>query len=539
MPTGPCSGQNQVGQIIRNERGCAKMWMRIQRACVLLFIGVAFAESCSAELRLASIFSDGMVLQREQNVPVWGWSEPGETVTVMFAGQKKSGRANENGKWTVLLDPLPASSAPQTLQVSGSGFPVTVRNVLVGEVWLCSGQSNMLMPVRDVLHSAEEGADADFPSIRMFMVKIALNPEIQEECEGHWVICSPKSVGQYSAVAYFFGRRLHQELGVPIGLIRSAWGGSPCQGWAPLSSLDNFEVVQRYKKAMDLQSSRFDQSTVDAKYEEQLAKWQQRVDEATASGKKPPNKPKKMEDPRWTNQYPGNLYNAMLHPLVPYGMRGAIWYQGENNSKPMENALQYKDLLKNMVEQWRKAWGSDFPFYAVQLPSFAPGLGKYEGWRQVREAVLDFQKEVPNTGMAVAVDVGDPKDIHPKNKKPVGDRLARQALAKTYGFDLMADGPIFRAMKKTGDRLVLFFDEIGSGLTVKHGDTLQWFMLAGEDENFVSAGASIVGDTVVVHSEQVADPIYVRYAWENNPKGGLLFNKEGLPASPFRTDKRN
>ena len=280
---------------------------------------------------------------------------------------------------------------------------------------------------------------------------------------------------------------------MPIGLVRSCWGGTRIEAWSPMESLAQYPAVMKYRTRTNAKSQ----------------------------------------------NYPANLYNAMIHPLIPYGLRGAIWYQGESNAKNLENAILYRDLLENMVVQWRSDWGDDFPFYAVQLVNFKkPQQQPVENtpWAAIRESFLQFSKEVPNTGIAVGIDVGEANNIHPKNKQEIGRRLAQQALAKTYTKKIIAGGPIYKSMKKDGNKIILIFDDIGSGLMEQGGASLKTFAITGKDKKFVAAQAVIVDGTVVVSSPEVSDPVAVRYAWADNPVGCNLFNKEGFPASPFRTD---
>ncbi len=509
-----------------------RRWMLGLAVCV---VGV----SCYAELKLPALFSDGMVLQRDQKIAVWGWADPDAEVTVSFAGKDKTVKVDVSGAFMVRLGKMKASSRPRSLKVVSGAESAEVKNVLVGEVWLCSGQSNMEWPVSKAMNFEAEKAAADYPLIRMFLTKKAASAELQKDCTGSWKVCSPDTVGAFSATAYFFGRELRQELDVPIGLIRSCWGGTRIESWSPLASLEQFPAVVDYKAQLDAKAGKFDEAASEGQYAKQLEAWKQKVKQAKADGKKAPRRPRKQTHPHKSQNYPANLYNAMINPLVPYGMRGAIWYQGESNTKTLGNALAYCDLLENMVVQWRKDWDADFPFYAVQLPNFkAPQTKPVEDskWAFIREGFLRFDAKVPNVGIAVGIDVGETKNIHPKNKQAIGYRLAQQALAKTYKKKVVAGGPIYKSMKKNGNKIVVTFDDIGSGLVEQGGDPLQTFAIAGADKQFVFARAAIVGDTVVVCSSEVSDPVAVRYAWANNPMDCNLFNKEGFPASPFRTD---
>jgi sialate O-acetylesterase len=505
---------------------------------VLLAV-LAIAGSCFAELKLARVFSDGMVLQRNQKVPVWGWADPGAEVTVSFAGKAKTAKAGVDGKFTVHLKKMKANAEPQSLIIKSGDDSIEVKNVLVGEVWLCSGQSNMQWPVSKSKDFEKEQATANYPLIRMFLTDLKANKELQKDCTGSWKVCSPDNVGQFSATAYFFGREIHKELGIPVGLVRSCWGGTRIEAWSPMASLNDYPAVMEYKAQQDKWAGNFDEAKEEERFAKALEEWKAKAKQTRADGKKAPRRPKKKVHPHKNQNYPANLYNAMINPLIPYGMRGAIWYQGEANAKTIDQATLYRDLLENMVSEWRDDWNDKFPFYAVQLVNYLQPVNEPmqdTAWARIRESFLKFHKEVPNVGIAVGIDVGEANDIHPKNKQAIGKRLAHQALVKTYNRKVVPGGPIYTSMKKDGNKIVVKFDDIGSGLVEQGGEPLKWFAIAGEDRNFVAAQAAIVGKTVVVSSEQVAEPVAVRYAWANNPEGCNLFNKEGFPASPFRTD---
>jgi len=510
----------------------------MRRIWIMLAV-LAMGISGYAELKLATLFSEGMVLQRDQKVPVWGWADPDAEVTVSFAGKDKTVRAGKDGKFVVRLKKMDASKEPRSLKVVSGDESLEVKNILVGEVWLCSGQSNMYLPVSRAGNFDKEQAEADYPSIRMFLMDLTANTEPQKDCTGSWKVCTPENIGAFSATAYFFGREIHKELNVPVGLIRSCWGGTRIEAWSPMRSLDKFSAVQEYKAQQDKWAVNFDEGAEEERFAKALETWKEKVKQAKAEKKKWPRKPKKKIHPHKSQNYPANLYNAMINPLVPYGMRGAIWYQGEANAKTIEGTMLYRDLLENMVVQWRKDWGDKFPFYAVQLVNFKrPQEAPVEDtpWAFIRESFLKFHKEVPNVGIAVGIDVGEAKSIHPKNKQAIGNRLAHQALAKTYKKKIVAGGPIYKSMKRDGNRITIKFDDLGSGLVEQGGEPLKTFAIAGADRNFVEAQAAIVGNTVVVSSVEVPDPVSVRYAWADNPVGCNLFNKEGFPASPFRTD---
>jgi sialate O-acetylesterase len=459
--------------------------------CVL----VAAVSAASAAVRLPAIFSDNMVLQREQPVPVWGWAEPGKEVTVTVAGQSASAKAARDGRWKATLPKLPAGGPHQIVVQEDGGSSVTLRNVLIGEVWLCSGQSNMWWTVTLSLNPKEEIAAAKYPKIRLFNVKQKTAQNPQDDCQGSWAECSSKSVPDFSAVGYFFIRHLHKELDVPAGMIESAWGGTAAEAWT-------------CRKVLESESS----------FKPMLDRWD--------LGKAPPDDPNR----------PANLYNGMIAPLVPFAIRGAIWYQGESNCG---RAYQYRTLLPMMITNWRTAWGQgDFPFGVVQLAPFRHYEGGDKGvtCAELREAQTLTMQKLPNVGMAVITDISDLNDIHPKNKQDVGRRLALWALAKVYGKGIVYSGPMYKSMSVEGNKVRIRFDHVGGGLVTRDGKAPSDFLVAGKDQQFVPATAAIDGDAVVVSSEQVAKPVAVRFGWRDAAEPNLA-NKEGLPACPFRTDQ--
>ena len=491
-------------------------------------------------VKLPAVIGDNMVLQQGLPVPIWGWADKGETVTVTVAGQSLSTKADDGGRWKVTLAKLEVGQ-PLEMTVKGStGSTITLKNILVGEVWLCSGQSNMQMGIANVKNAKKEITAAKYPQIRLITVPCKGTQEPQKSFNGQWVECSPQSVattgwGGFSAAAYFFGRMLHQELKVPVGLIHCSWGGSSCETWVKRSALEVDPQYQTMLKNYDEKVRSYNPLKAEATWQKQLDAWNTAVAAAKAAGKTPPKAPGRSGDPRFNNQRPANCYNGMLLPLEPFAIRGVIWYQGETNAG---RAYQYRSLFPLMIRQWRDDWTQgDFPFIFVQLANFMvvkdqPGES---AWAELREAQT-MTLATPNTGMATIIDIGEAKDIHPKNKQDVGRRLALWALANTYGKkDLVYSGPMYKSMEKNGNQIVLRFDHLGAGLTAKGGKPLKGFAIAGADKKFVWADARIVGDTVVVSSPSVADPVAVRYAWADNPICNL-YNRDGLPASPFRSD---
>ncbi len=633
-------------------------------------------EVTERRLQLPAIFGDHMVLQRNMPVPIWGWAPPGEEVVVRLGKIQVKAKAGEDGRWKVQLPPQPAGG-PHELVVATKTEQVRFCDVLFGEVWLCSGQSNMEWPVAAAMNPEREIAAANFPQMRFFIVEKVTSLEPLSDCKGRWEVVSPATVGRFSAVGYFFGREVHQRLKVPVGLIGSYWGGTPAEAWTPKEGLHEPQLAHllaRVPKPEDLPK-------LQEKYERALAEWREKallrdlgnqgepqgwarpdfddsdwaamplpqpwerhpdmqIDGAVwfrkkvvlpeswvgkdlllslgpvddhdvtyfngerigATGAETPSSwtvPRqyrvpgrlvragenviavrvfdvwgyggftgtseqmrlaltdgngslslagewkfKVEFARPANQVPQQpqppinqwtptaLFNGMIAPLVPYAIRGVIWYQGESN---VGRAREYQRLFPALIRSWRQAWGQgDFPFLFVQLANYLPRRPEptESAWAELREAQLMTFLTVPKTGMAVAIDIGEADDIHPRNKQDVGKRLALAALAIAYGQKVVYSGPIFRSLRVEGNRVRLFFDHVGSGLMAK-GDKLVGFAIAGEDKKFVWANARIEGNTVVVWSEKVLRPVEVRYGWADNPECNL-YNREGLPASPFR-----
>jgi sialate O-acetylesterase len=627
---------------------------------------LAVTLSAAAEPFLSPVFTDNMVLQRDQKDAIWGWSKPGEKVTVSIAGQSAETSAGADGKWTVMLPPQKAGG-PHTLTVKGPET-VTLNNILFGDVWICSGQSNMEWVVANSNNAQAEIAAADFPEIRSITLPhvAAAQPQNTFSSDG-WQVCSPKTAGGFTAVGYFFGRKLHQDLKVPIGLIHTSWGGTIAEAWISKEALEplhdfnqamadlerqskptagnpdshaewfatndpgsaggwadekfadgawatinqpcqwsgsniadlmNFDGVVWFRRSLDLPADAAGKEAVldlGAIDDEDTVWVNGKQIGATEGFQKlrsytvPAGLLKQGEnsiavrvldlngdggftgpagqmklviptltplllDGAWrykvgadltkTTAYPKRLgsnpniptvlYNAMIAPLVPYGIKGAIWYQGESNAG---RAIQYRKVLPALIGDWRARFTqSDFPFYIVQLANFTPRLpqpGESE-WAELREAQALTAKNVPNSGLAVAIDIGEAGDIHPRNKQDVGTRLALEALAKTYKKDIVSSGPDYREAKTEGNAIRLSFDHVGGGLEAR-GGALKGFAIAGADKKFVWADAKIDGATLVVSSPEVSAPVAVRYAWAHNPEA-TLFNKEGLPAIPFRTD---
>ena len=501
---------------------------------VMLLALVVMAVGARADVRLPFPFSDNMVVQRETTATFWGWASPGEKISVTASwGGHATTTATADGDWKLKLK-TPKAGGPFTITIKGNNT-IELKDVLSGEVWLCSGQSNMGMTVSSVTNAQAEIAAADYPQIRLLGVKLTTANEPQKECQGtSWAPCSPKNVGSFTAAGYFFGRKLHKDLNVPIGLINSSWGGTCIEAWTSWDVQKDDPAMQELRRSWDQRDKTYTPEGAKKQFEDEKKAWA--AWNAGDKKTKAPTRPRFHVQPRNDQNYPANLFNAMINPLVPFAIRGAIWYQGEGNSG---RAKEYRVQLERLIVNWRTQWGCDFPFYFVQLPNFmAPWQSPVEdgGWPQIRESFAKTAKEVPNTGMAITIDIGEETDIHPKNKQDVGDRLARVALHQTYGLKGFAwNGPVAESCKFADGKAVIRFNTGGAQLAVKGGGRIAGFALTGEDGNTVSADAVIEGkDTVAVSSPKVAKPVVVHYAWANNPIGVNLANAEGLPASPFR-----
>lgn len=521
---------------------------RLTRLFLVPFASLLLVSVAVADAKLPAIFADNMVLQREKKVPVWGTAAPDEEVTVSFLGQKVSSKADAKGKWRVDLSPLSAGG-PHEMTVSGSN-KITFKNVLVGEVWICSGQSNMEWHVEWCKNPKEEIANANDPELRLVIVKKTAAGTQQADFtpDLKWSACTPQTIPTFSATAYSFGRELRKRLKVPVGLIEDCWGGTLCEAWTSEEALkadpDYAKIIERRKNAVEKLSE------LREKYKTAMKDWEALAAKAKELKLNPPPKPTGPANPNSVDQpnFASNLYNGMLSPVIPYAIRGAIWYQGESN---VDRAYQYRKLFPAMIADWRKQWGQgDFPFYFVQLANYLASNQReylraqdYPGesdWAELREAQLMTLKASPNTGIAVIFDVGEAADIHPKNKQEVGRRLALNALAKDYGQAVEFSGPEYDSMAVEGNSIRLKFRHTGGkGETAKVisglNSPLKGFTVCGKDHKFYWADAKIDGESVIVSAPEVTEPVAVRYGWSDNPTA-TLFNAAGLPASPFRTD---
>jgi sialate O-acetylesterase len=490
-----------------------------------------------ADVKLPSLFSGNMVLQADAKDPVWGTADPHERVTVTLSGAQAAATADASGHWQVDLGPL-QPGGPFEMTIAGKNT-IVIHNVLVGQVWICSGQSNMQFSVAPqnngwetgVYHYKEVIASANYPMVRMFMADRTVAGKPQSNVEGQWEITSPETVPYFSAVGYFFGLNLFKSMHEPIGLIHSSWGGTPAESWTTLptleSSPDFADILERWRKEEQAYPAEI------AHYNEALREWEQATKQADAAGKPMPSAPRLPHDPRSDPWRPASLYDAMIAPLIPYRIEGAIWYQGESNS---DRPIQYRKLFPDMIRDWRRTWGEgNFPFLFVQLASYQ-SVQPPSDWPLLREAQL-MTLSLPKTAMVVTTDIGDAAIIHPRNKQEVGRRLALAARAVAYNQKVIYSGPLYSSMQIEENQIRLHFTHLGGGLLA--GGTapghLEGFEIAGADRRFVGAAARIEGDTVVVESNRVDHPEAVRYGWQNYPICNL-YNQAGLPASPFRTD---
>jgi sialate O-acetylesterase len=481
-----------------------------------------------AAVKPHGLFTDGAVLQQGMKIPVWGTAGENEKVTVLFRGQKVSARAKD-GKWQVWLKPVKAGG-PYNLTIVGDNT-VELHDVLVGEVYLCSGQSNMEWPTSLTVNASDAIARSADPKLHLYTVPKAVSNVPLGDVAGAWLPCGPDTVPSFSAVAYFFGRDLRRALKVPVGLIHSSWGGTPAEAWTSRPVLQSAPELRRILSAYETAKREYVLAT--AQYQMDMERHREAVARAREQGTEPPRPPTAPYNPENQNR-PTGLYNAMIAPLIPYGVRGAIWYQGESNAG---RAYEYLTLFPAMIKNWRDDWGEgDFPFFFVQLAPFMAIKPEPtdSAWAELREAQRQTALTVPKTGMAVITDVGDERDIHPRNKEPVGTRLALAARGIAYGEHLEYTGPTYDSMEVKGNRVIVRFRHTGGGLVAK-GDRVTGFTVAGPDRQWVNAEAKIDGRKVIVWSPQVSHPVAVRYGWADYPVVNL-HNTEGLPASPFRTD---
>ena len=502
-------------------------------------LALTFTPFVRAELKLPAIIGDHMVLQQKQTNPIWGWDTPGTKVTVTFAGQVKSGTAGSDGRWEVKLDPVNANAMPQSIAIAGT-TKRDLQDVLVGEVWMCSGQSNMGFQLQSDWNGDLEAAASDLPNLRLIKVPNVGTQELQSDFKGEWKPSNAENAKPFTAVGFLYGRYLHNVLHVPVGLIDNAWGGSAAEAWVRRSSLEKdprFKLLMEgtVKREGELQSEKAKED-----FEKATAKWKEDVEKLKAAGIKPgqvlPRAPQSPDGWLRGNARPGNIFNGVMAPTLGYGIKGVIWYQGESNAG---RAWEYAQLFPMMIEQWRAEWKQgDFPFYWVQLADFKPEKAEPgdSDWAELRESQTKTMK-LANTGQCVITDLGEGKDIHPKNKHDVAARLVRWALVKDYGMKFAYRSPEFSKLEINGDKATVTFDLFGSS-TLRPFDVQEavGFAVCGEDKVWQWAKGKVIGNNKVeVSCGKVSAPIAVRYAWSDNPVCNL-FSNEGLPVTPFRTD---
>jgi len=477
-----------------------KQFLKGQGLIGLLLL-IIFSLPVKADVKPAGIFSSDMVLQRNQSIVIWGWADKGERVSVTFNSITRKIKTDASGKWKVIF-PEMKEGGPYDMKLQGKNV-ITFNNILIGDLWICSGQSNMGVSVKNGKDPAQEIAAANYPFLRLFNVSRNMPGEPAADIKStSWKVCTPESIAEFSAVAYYFGREIFKELNVPIGLIHTSWGGSNVEAW---TSMDYLTKVDKYRN-----------------YPAVLAETLQKIEPGTDVH---------------PNKIHTSLYNGMIHPIVELPVKGVIWYQGESNAY---EGILYRTLFPNMIQCWRDKWKQpDLPFLFVQLANYTDELPEpaESNWARLREAQL-LSLSVPNTAMTVAIDVGEAKDIHPKNKQDVGYRLSQNALKLVYNKPVADSGPVYKSMQTEGNKIILTFKNVEGGLAAKDKyGYVKSFAIAGSDKKFYWAKAMIKGDQVVVYSDKVPNPVAVRYAWADNPGDANLYNTAGFPASPFRTDQ--
>jgi sialate O-acetylesterase len=526
--------------------------------CLIGLVVLSLAADSKADVRLPNLFGNNLVLQQQSSNAIWGWADSGETVKVSASwGATASARADENGRWKLFLD-TPAHGTGHSLTVVGQNI-IEITNVAVGEVWLCAGQSNMGWSMGNSFEADKE-ADVNLPDFRIFKSQREHWHEPLEESRDRlqqWKSCNPKSAAETSAVSYWFGKTLHQKLDVPVGIIVQAYAGTPIEGWMPWEIQKGDARTIEHKKSLDVNAQRriARGDTVEkalATFENELVAYNAKIDagETMKNAFRPLQPPFITKPASLGHQYPAHIFNAMIYPVRPYGIRGMIWYQGERNSKNVPQAVHYRGQLAKLIGYYRSSWhelsdgnvSAEFPFQFTQLPSWNPSQtvpveGVEAPWAANRESMRTVAETVPGADMVVSIDTGDAVALHPKNKKPIGIRHALLAVQRTYGNDVVGNGPRYRTHRVRDGKIILQFDSIGSGLMAAGPGPLNAFAVAGEDRTWHWADAEVNGAKVVVSSDEVPMPVAVRYAWAMNPsQRNLLYNEEGLPASPFRTD---
>ncbi len=509
------------------------------RTLFLFGVGIVlFSCQSEVEVTLPKIINSNMVLQRDQEVKIWGWGSEMGKVTVTFNGQKKSAKVDEDSTWMVTFNAMEAGG-PYEMLIMGKDTTL-LDNVLIGDVWVCSGQSNMEWKLENTNNAEEEIANANYPMIRLFDIphNIQLSP-VDDIPSGEWMICTPENIPGFSSVGYLFGRNIHEEIDVPIGLISTNWGGTNVETWMSSEMCASDPELKEKVEAIE----GFDMEEIKKQKQEEMKQLKESLG-AVEAGKIDGKAIRATKDLDISpvisirpNDIPTLLYNGMINPIINYSILGVIWYQGEANAK---NAFQYRTRFPNMISDWRNKWDNqDMGFYFVQLANFRkanpnPGSSTWAELREAQTMTLSLHK----TGMAVIIDIGEADNIHPRNKQDVGLRLAFAALHDTYGKDVVYSGPVYKSMAVEGAEVTVEFDHLGSGLMISDEDGIvKGFAIAGEDQQYYWADGKVVDNKVILSSDLVENPVAIRYAWADNPDTANLYNKEGLPAGPFRTDE--
>ena len=495
-----------------------------------LFLSLLASNSLSqAAIELPTFFSDGMVLQQQGQAKVWGWLDGEGKVTVSFGGEDLSAKTNQEGRWEVNFEGLEASSEGREMTISDGQESKVIKDVLVGEVWIASGQSNMEWKVEGSLNPKKEIAASEDPLLRVYLSSNVTQVEPQIDFEGKWTAASPRTTGKMTAVGYYFARNLRKELGVPVAIIECAWGGKPVEAFISEEALKKLPEAKGLIAKKAKAAASWDEEKEKISFEEKMKQW-----EENQKGRKP----RMPVEPLLNSGMHSTIFNGMIAPIASYGARGVIWYQGESNANGSTAGI-YEELLGNLVADWRKRWGTELSFYYVQLANYRkvttePGIES--DWVVVQDEMRRALDSIERSGMAVANDIGAADNIHPKNKQDVGSRLARWALGQDYGReDVVMSGPLFQKATEKDGRMILSFEH-NAGLKSRDGGPLKRFEIKAEDGAWIWAEAQIEDGKVIVWSDKVADPEAVRYAWAENPEGANLVNGEDLPASVFTTE---
>ena len=511
-------------------------------ACLICFLSPN--TELLAELKLPSFFSNQMVLQRNKPVSIWGWAEANTQVDVVFHGNTVSTKSNENGDWRITLPAMKANGRGMNMVIENGNDRVELKNILIGEVWFASGQSNMAFKLQNSLDAKTDLPKSNNPAVRFFLATNTPAAQPQTNIEGTWNLSSPETSGKFSAVAYYFAKQINQETGIPVGIIQSCWGGKRSECYTSREAMLSNSHGKKMIAELDREAKSFDSAAAKKKYDAAMANWEKKAAAVRSQNKNKPNserarlprRPQPIKPTYENERNPTVLYNGMIHPFVGYTMRGAIWYQGEANAKPGLAEI-YQEMFTLMIQDWRTRWNDEFPFYFVQLANFQ-SVTTAPGQRSDWATVQDQQRktlELAGTGMATINDVGEAKDIHPKNKKTVGLRLARWALNNDYKKPMTVSGPLYKSSRVEAEKMIIEFDHTGAGLKSSDGKPLQRFEITGDNQTWHWADAKIHNDTIIVSCKEVREPKAVRYAWAANPAGANLVNSENLPASIFST----